>query len=73
MKLHGYTLKNFYSAFVRADNVGQYDQAANRLCSAQPNREDEGYEALLANPPTIEEMRDFFRQRRDAYERGEDT
>ncbi len=72
MKFHGFTWRNFYDAFVRGGAEGQYDHAANRLCSAQPSSEDEGYEALLPNPPSIDEMRAFFSQRRDAYERGEE-
>ena len=71
MKFHGFTWKNFYEAFVHAGVQGQYDNAANRLCSGQPERKDEGYEALLTNPPSIAEMRDFFSHRRNAYERGE--
>ena len=71
MKFHGFTWKNFHEAFRQAGVEGQYDNAANRLCSAQPGRADEGYEALLANPPSIAEMRGFFSQRRNAYERGE--
>jgi predicted nucleotidyltransferase component of viral defense system len=73
MKDHGFSWKDFYAVFVQAKNEGQYDYAADRLSKARPSRNDEGYEALLPNPPSIEEMRDFFLQRRNNYERGEDV
>ena len=72
MKHHGFSWKDFYETFVRAGCEGQYDYAAELLSTAHPSRSDEGYDALLPNPPTIEEMRAFFLQRRNAYERGED-
>ena len=73
MKHHGFSWKDFYGVFVRAGNEGQYDYAADRLSRARPSKNDEGYEALLPSPPRIEEMRDFFLQRRNAYERAEDV
>ncbi len=73
MKDHGFSWKDFYEVFVRAGNEGQYDFAADRLSTAKPATSDEGYEALLPNPPGIEEMREFFLQRRNAYERGEEV
>jgi hypothetical protein len=72
MKDHGYSWKQFYEAFVRSGSEGQYDSAANRLSKANPSTSDEGYEALLPSPPTVDEMRAFFLQRRNAYERGEE-
>jgi len=72
MKHHGFSWKNFYEAFVLAGSEGQYDHAADRLSRARPSIDDEGYEALLPHPPSIEEMREFFLQRRNAYERGEE-
>ena len=73
MKDHGFSWKDFYQVFVRSSNEGQYDFAAQRLSSARPPREDEGYQALVPHPPSVEEMRDFFLQRRNAYERGEEV
>ncbi len=70
MKFHGFRWRDFYAAFVRGENGGQYDYAAHRLWSGQPSSLDEGYEALLPNPPSVEEMRDFFRRRRTEYEQG---
>jgi hypothetical protein len=40
----------------------------SRLCSGHPQRDDEGYQQLLQNPPTLEQMTEFFRQRRDQFE-----
>ncbi len=45
MKDHGFSWKDFYEAFIRAGNEGQYDFAAERLSTATPARSDEGYEA----------------------------
>jgi hypothetical protein len=73
MKHHGFSWKDFYQAFVQSKCEGQYDYAADRLSTARPAKSDEGYEALIANPPTIDEMREFFLQRRNAYERGEEV
>jgi len=73
MKYHGFSWKDFYQAFVQAGSKGQYDFAADRLSRTRPAIDDEGYEALLPNPPTITEMREFFLQRRNAYERGEEN
>jgi len=70
MKHHGFSWKDFYQAFVETESEGQYDYAAERLTRAHPSKSDEGYEALLPNPPTIEEMRAFFLQRRNSYEQG---
>jgi hypothetical protein len=33
-----------------------------------PQRDDEGYAHLLANPPSLAEMKDFFVAERNRYE-----
>jgi predicted nucleotidyltransferase component of viral defense system len=73
MKDHGFTWRDIHEAFAQAGSEGYYDIAADRLSRARPAAKDEGYEALLPNPPSIEQMREFFLQRRNAYERGEES
>lgn len=36
------------------------DIALSRLCSGRPNQQDEGYESLLSNPPSVDLMSEFF-------------
>lgn len=55
-------------AFERAGAPGKYDIAMMRLCSGKPGLNDEGYEALVENPPTTEEMQRFFLETRDRIE-----
>lgn len=57
-------LRTFESAGVPA----KFDIAMMRLCHAMPNAEDEGYEALLASPPSLEQMRAYFVAVRDHIE-----
>ena len=38
------------------------DIALTRLCSGRPHQQDEGYESLLANPPSLAQMSEFFLQ-----------
>ena len=55
-------------AFERAGAPGKYDIAMMRLCSGKPGLNDEGYETLVKNPPTVEEMQRFFFEIRDRIE-----
>ncbi len=59
-KHHGFTWKDFHDVFSKYSTIGQFGNAANRLCSGQPQANDEGFEALVSNPPSLEEMRDYF-------------
>jgi hypothetical protein len=56
------------AAFREAGAESQCDIGLSRLCSGHPQRDDEGYHPLLQNPPTLEQMTEFFRQRRDQFE-----
>jgi predicted nucleotidyltransferase component of viral defense system len=56
-------------AFERAGAPRKYDIAMMRLCSGKPALNDEGYETLLKEPPTIEEMQRFFIETRDRIEK----
>lgn len=68
MKDYGYTFDQFHEVFVNAGAEGAYDIAAMRLCASQPQFTDEGFKGLLANPPTIAVMNQFFIERKNAYE-----
>lgn len=65
---HGFTMGDYVAAFREAGAEGQCDIGLSRLCNGQPQRDDEGYQHLLENPPTLEQMTEFFRQRRDQFE-----
>jgi Nucleotidyl transferase AbiEii toxin, Type IV TA system len=64
----GYSVRDFADAFRTANAGTQIDVAWTRLCSGVPQRDDEGFQGLVEHPPSIEEMRDFFRRLRDEYE-----
>lgn len=65
---HGFTIQDYVAAFHEAGAESQCDIGLSRLCSGQPQRDDEGYVQLLPNPPTLEQMTAFFRQQRDQFE-----
>lgn len=65
---HGFTLRDYRAAFVQAGNPLQADTGLARLCGGVPQRDDEGYAHLLANPPSLEEMKHFFIAQRDKLE-----
>lgn len=68
MKDHGFTIAEMRDVYVKADSDGSFDFALNKLCSIRSDFKDEGYEALLPNPPSLEQMRSFFSQERDKFE-----
>ena len=68
MRGHGFSMRDFLAAFREAGIENQCDSALSRLCSGLPQRDDEGYAHLLPNPPSIDEMKSFFRTQRDALE-----
>jgi len=68
MRHQGFTLEDFHAVFLRAGVPQQFDLALQRLCSGRPSLADEGYDQLLAEAPTLDDMRAFFIRQRDAYE-----
>jgi hypothetical protein len=68
MRGHGFSIGDFLAAFREAGIEAQCDSALSRLCSGVPQRDDEGYAHLLADPPSLEEMKAFFRTQRDKLE-----
>ena len=68
MRGHGFSVGDFLAAFREAGIENQSDSALSRLCSGLPQRDDEGYAHLLADPPSLDEMKAFFRAQRDKLE-----
>ena len=68
MRGHGFSMRDFLAAFREAGIEDQCDSALSRLCSGLPQRDDEGYAHLLPNPPSLDEMKTFFKTQRDALE-----
>jgi predicted nucleotidyltransferase component of viral defense system len=71
MKCRGFTMDDFHAAFVRAGVPQQFDLALRRLCSGRPSRADEGYELLISDAPSLDDLRHFFTLQRDHYEQSQ--
>lgn len=69
MSQHGFSVADYESAFREAGIESQADIGLARLCSGNPQRDDEGYIHLLSDAPKLEEMTAFFRAGRDERER----
>jgi len=65
---HGFDLSDMLGAFQRANRSSDIDLALRRLCSGITSPDDEGYEALIANPPSLETLKSLFENLRDQYE-----
>jgi hypothetical protein len=64
-------LKDYHSAYIKAGIPGHYDIGIARLCSGRPQMSDEGYDSLLQQVPSLDEMKLFFTVERDKFERSE--
>lgn len=69
MRDRGFSLADYHAAFERAGIPQQFDLGISRLCSGRPAVADEGFAQLSPDAPTVTELRDFFVQQRDAFER----
>jgi hypothetical protein len=65
---HGFSIMDFAAVFREAEVESQCSIALSRLCSGRPQRDDEGFSHLLPNPPSLEQMRDFFIAQRNLLE-----
>ena len=65
---HGFEISEMMEAFQKANRTTDMDLALRRLCSGITSPDDEGYEALIENPPTLETLRLFFQTLREKYE-----
>jgi hypothetical protein len=61
MKSHGFSSLDLYKVFLQNSRPQKFDIAIRRLTSGKPASNDEGYESLLENPPTAQEMSQFFK------------
>jgi hypothetical protein len=68
MRDHGFTIHDYCAAFDEAGSSDQCDTGLARLCSGVPQKDDEGYAYLLANPPSLEVMKAFFVAQREKLE-----
>jgi len=65
---HGFTVSDMVEAFEKANRSADIDIAFRRLCSGILAPDDEGYEALIENPPSKETLKAYFQELRDRYE-----
>ena len=68
MRDHGFTLRDYAAAFATAGDRFGCELGLARLCSGHSDSADEGLQPLIADPPSVVQMRDFFVQQRDAWE-----
>lgn len=68
MRHHGFTIRDYQAAFQEAGIATSCDIGLARLCSGVPQKNDEGYAQLLADAPTLEEMKSFFIHQRNRLE-----
>lgn len=57
-----------FRTFELAGVPSKFDSAMMRMCAGKVPADDEGYEALLPAPPSIEDMRSYFCDLRDRIE-----
>lgn len=65
---HGYTFDDVHRIFIQAKRPGNFGIAADRLRLCRPGLADEGYEALLPEAPSLDELRAFFNRELDRFE-----
>ena len=68
LKDHGFTWRDYVRAFEDAGLASQADVGFARLCSGVPQRDDEGWQQLLAKPPSLSELKFFFERLREQRE-----
>jgi hypothetical protein len=59
---HGFEPVDVFAAFDKAGVPSKFDIALRRMTKGEPGVADEGFESLLENPPSIEELRGFFQE-----------
>lgn len=67
MRDHGFKSSDMKAAFDKHHPYG-WDSAVQRLTKGDVSPHDEGYAHLVLNPPTLEEMREFFSREIEALE-----
>jgi hypothetical protein len=61
---------DIYRTFELAGVPAKFDIAMARMCSGKVALLDEGYESLLAEPPSVADMQAYFKRVRDEVEVG---
>lgn len=59
---------DIYESFEMAGVTQKCQIALNRLCSGRVDQLDEGYESLLPNPPSVDDMAKYFKSVRNDIE-----
>jgi hypothetical protein len=68
-KEHGFGLEQWRQAYEKAGLTdSQLETGLNRICSGVVVADDEGFDALLPNPPAVQEIADHFKKLRREYE-----
>lgn len=65
---HGFEITDMTEAFQRANQSAEIDVALRRLSSGITSPDDEGYEALIQTPPSLETLKAYFQDLRNKYE-----
>jgi predicted nucleotidyltransferase component of viral defense system len=68
---HGYSIADMQAVFERVNDLRNFDLALQRLCSATPGAGDPGLAAILTEPPSANEVAEFFRAKRAEFEAGQ--
>ncbi len=68
LNFHGYTMRDVYDVFQQVNSLAKFNIAQSRLRSCSVEASDPGYETLLPDPPSIDDMRAYFAQELDALE-----
>ena len=66
---HGFGLAQWKGAYDKAGlTSAHFERALNRICEGARLPTDEGFSALLSNPPSLDAITSHFRALREAYE-----
>jgi hypothetical protein len=68
MTQRGFGAKDYFAAFREAGIPSQAEISLARLCSGVPQKDDEGYDHLMPNPPTLGDLKQFFQGLRETEE-----
>ncbi len=64
-----YTFKDIYSVYQTINRMAAFASMTARLRRCRPDAADEGYVGLLTDPPSIDDLRNFFNHEIDGLEK----
>lgn len=70
MNEHGFSIDDFHEVFSTHLSDAAFDIACHNLMAADLSPADEGYESLMKDPPSIEQMQSFFQDTINEYRRA---